>query len=419
MRYTLFDLQRESLRPATALLAVAEDWARSPVYPLSDTPVGRFQAAWFESWVRLFKSYPKQSWAYPDVQVGDRLCPVHRSIIRRKPFANLIRFRREGLPADAPKVFFVAAMSGHHATLSKETFQEFLADHEVYVTDWMDARQVPVDDGRFGFEEYIDYVVEFLRVIGPETHVVGLCQAAVPVLVAAAALCQKGDPSRPQSLTLVAGPVDIRVNANDMLARAQKLDLRMLRRMAIYSVPSRFPGAGRKVYPGAVQIMGFMSLNVSLHIGKHWQFFKDVFKGREDQADKHREFYDEYFAMMDTSAEFYLETLERVFIDQQLPKGLMQYHGETIDCAPITDVPVLSIEGAEDNMVSPGQTAAALELCRQLPRGMKESHVQAGVGHYGVFSGSIFRAEIAPRMQAFMQKHAAKSKKRSKATAPV
>lgn len=407
MRYALFDLQREAMRPMTALLAVAEDWARSPVYPLSDTPVGRFQAAWFESLGRLMRTYPKQSWVYPDVQVGDELCPVHRSIIRRKPFGNLIRFRREGLPKDAPRVLFVAAMSGHYATLSKETFQEFLPDHEVYVTDWVDARQVPLSAGKFGFEEYVTYVIEFLQVTGPDTHVVGLCQAAVPALVATSVMSRDGDAARPKTLTLVAGPVDIRVNPNQMLNRAQNLSVKRLKQAAIYRVPSRFPGAGRRVYPGALQIMGFMSLNVKLHAQKHLEFFRNVYKGREDEAQKHREFYNEYFAMMDTSADFYLETLQRVFMDQHLPKGLMQYKGQTVTCEPIVDVPLLTMEGADDNMVNVGQTAAAVDLCENLPNRLKEAYVQQGVGHYGIFSGSLYRAEVAPKIKSFQKRHAA------------
>lgn len=406
MQYTLFDLQREALRPATAMLSVAEGWARSPVYPLSRTFVGRFQAAWYESWYRLLKSYPKQSWAYDDVQIGDQSYPVRRTIMQRKPFANLLRLRRVGLPADAPKVLFVAAMSGHHATLSKETYEQFLPDHDVYVTDWLDARDVPQDAGRFGFEEYIDYLIEFMQTLGPDTHLFGLCQASVPALVAAAVMSKRKDPARPRSLLLMAGPVDIRVNPNDLLKRAQNLSIKLLKKAAIYTVPNRFPGAGRKVYPGTLQIMGFMSMNAGLHLGKHWQFFKDVAAGREQAADAHREFYNEYFAIMDTTAEFYLETLQRVFIEQQLPDGRMQYHGDLVNCADITDIPLLTMEGEKDDMVNVGQTAVALKLCENLPNDKKQAYVQPGVGHYGIFKGTRFRAETAPVVKAFIAEHA-------------
>lgn len=407
MQYTLFDLQRETLRPANALLSAAEDIARSPANPLSRTIVGRFQAATFETASRLIRNYPKQPWAYPDVRIDGRSYPVRKTVMSRKPFADLLRFRRVGLPKDAPKVLFVAAVSGHHATLSKETYQEFLPDHDVYVTDWRDARLVPPRAGRFGFEEYVSYLIEFMETLGPDTHMFAICQAAVPALVATAAMSRQSHECRPRTLSMMAGPVDIRVNANSMLQRAQRLNLNHLKAVAIHRVPSRSPGAGRRVYPGALQIMGFMSMNPGLHVGKHLEFFKNVCLGREEEADKHREFYDEYFALMDTTAEFYLETLERVFVDQHLPKGRMRYQGETVTCADITDVPLFTMEGAQDDMVSVGQTSCALELATNLPDTMKEAYVQEGVGHYGIFKGRRFREETAPRAKAFIARHAA------------
>lgn len=407
MRYTLFDLQRETLRPTVASLSAAGELARSRLNPLSRTPVGRFQAATLESVTRLLKSYPKQSWDYPDVRIDGEDHPVRRTTMLRKPFADLLRFRRAGLPADAPKVLFVAAVSGHHATLSKETYEAFLPDHEVFVTDWRDARLVPRDQGPFGFEDYVSYLIEFLETLGPDTHMFAICQAAVPALVATAAMSKRGHPCRPRTLSMMAGPVDIRVNPNDMLKRSRKLNLNHLKLAAIHRVPARFPGAGRKVYPGALQIMGFLSMNPRLHLGKHAEFFKNVCLGREEEADKHREFYDEYFALMDTPAEFYLETLERVFVDQQLPEGRMQYRGETVTCADIRDVPILTMEGAQDDMVSVGQTAAALDLAAALPDDMKEAYVQEGVGHYGIFKGRRYREETAPHAKRFIARHAA------------
>lgn len=407
MQYTLFDLQREALRPTVAALSVAEDIARSPANPLSYSVIGRSQAALFESAARLIKSYPKQAWAYPDVVAHGKSRPVRKTTMLRKPFCRLLRFKRVGLPADAPKVLFVAAISGHHATLSRETYQAFLPDHEVFVTDWQDARNVPIEDGRFGLDEYVDYLVEFLETLGPNVHVFAICQAAVPALVAASVLSRDTHPCRPRSLSMMAGPIDIRVNANGLLQRAQRLNLKQLKAAAIYRVPSRFPGAGRKVYPGALQIMGFMSMNVGLHLGKHIQFFRDVAAGRDEEANKHREFYDEYFSVLDTTAEFYLETLERVFIDQQLPKGLMRHHGARVDLADITDIPLFTMEGADDDMVSVGQTSVALELCRNVPDKMKEAYVQPGVGHYGIFKGKRYREETAPQAKAFIARHAA------------
>lgn len=407
MRYTLFDLQHEALRPTVAALAAAEDVARARFNPWAYTPVGRFQAATFESISRLIKSYPKQSWDYPDVRVDGEDYPVRRTIMRRKPFADLLRFKRAGLPDDAPKVLFVAAMSGHHATLSKETYEQFLPEHEVFVTDWRDARLVPLEEGRFGFEEYVSYLIEFLETIGPNTHMFALCQGAVPALVATSVMSEQANPCRPRTLSTMAGPVDIRVNANSLLKRSQRLNLNQLKAAVIHRVPSRLPGAGRKVYPGVMQLTGFVSMNPGLHLKKHIAFFSNILRGRKAEAENHREFYDEYFALMDTTAEFYLETLERVFIDQHLPKGKMRHEGELVSGEAITDVPMLTMEGADDDMVSVGQNAAALDWASHLPDEFKEAYVQEGVGHYGIFKGSRFRAETAPRAKDFIARHSA------------
>ena len=405
MRYTIYDFQRQLLQPAVAAFAHAEQVAKSENYIFSGTALGRLQSAWFESAHRLVKSYPKRGYAYPDVKIGKRKFPVTKSIVARKPFSNLLHFRREGLPNNAPKVLFVAAISGHHATLSKETYEEFLPDHNVYVTDWQDARNVPVRDGKFGFEEYVSYLIEFLQVTGANTHVFAICQATVAALVATAVMAEDKSAIRPRSLTMLAGPIDIRVNSNALLKRSQLMKKfnGMLKAAAIHPVPARFAGAGRKVYPGVMQVSGFMSMNKRMHLAKHIQFFKDVYKGNDVSAQKHRDFYDEYFAILDMDADFYLETLERIFMDQQLPKGTMRYQGRLVDCGHIVDVPILTLEGAEDDMVSVGQTQAALDLCHALPDEMKQTHVQAGVGHYGVFKGDLFRREVAPLAKQFIK----------------
>jgi poly(3-hydroxybutyrate) depolymerase len=303
-------------------------------------------------------------------------------------------------------VLFVAAMSGHHATLSKDTLREFLPDFDVYITDWVDARLVPRSQGRFGFDEYVEYLVEFLDALGPDVHLVGLCQAAVPALCAAALMAEDRHPHRPRTLSLLAGPIDVRANRNAITKVADRVPLALMR-LNVHRVPSRYPGAGRLVYPGYMQLGAFVSLNLRTHIAKHVQFFKDVAQGNEAAAQKHRTFYDEYNAMMDATAEFYLETLQRVFLDQQLAKGTLHVHGRRVDCAALKDIALLTLEGAQDDMVAIGVTEAAQGLCSKLPAGMREHHVQEGVGHYGVFNGSIYKAEIAPRMKAFMVRHAA------------
>lgn len=405
MRYTIFDFQRQLLQPAVAWFAHGEQVAKSDRYPLSSTPVGRLQSAWFESAHRLVKSYPKQPYAYPDVEIDEQKYPVTKSIVGRKPFSKLLHFRREGLPEGAPKVLFVAAISGHHATLSRETYEEFLPDHDVYVTDWEDARNVPLSEGRFGFEEYVEYLIDFLQITGPNTHVFAICQATVAALVATAVMAEEQHVNRPRSLTMLAGPIDIRVNSGGLLGRSKMMKKykSLLIAAAIHPVPGRFPGAGRKVYPGVLQLSGFMSMNVGMHLNKHVQFFMDIYGENEEEAQKHREFYNEYFSILDIPSEFYLETLERVFMDQQLPKGTMHYHNRLVDCNHIVDIPLLTLEGADDDMVSVGQTQAALDLCRALPDEMKRTHVQRGVGHYGIFKGELFRKEVAPLAKRFIQ----------------
>lgn len=405
MRYAFFDLFRETLRPTLATLSMGQAWARSPHNPLSDTFVGRLQASTFESAQRLLRSYPKQPWAYPGVEVDGKTQPVYETVVQRKPFGNLLKFERAGLPADAPKVLFVAALSGHYATLSRETYQEFLPDHRVYVTDWLNARDVPLADGRFGFEEYVTYLIEFLEATGPNTNLFAICQAAVPALVATAVMSEAKSEYRPRSLILMAGPIDVRINPSASLKHSQQLSLKLIKHAAIHTVPSRFAGAGRRVYPGAQQLMGFMSMNPRLHLRKHLNFYKDICLGNDVAARKHRDFYDEYFAVLDTTEEFYLETLERIFMDQHLPKGRMRHQGKTVTCESITDVPILTLEGAEDDMVGVGQTQAALTLCKNLPGAMKEAYVQPGVGHYGIFAGERYRAETAPRVKAFLEQH--------------
>src|SRR5262249_13022654 len=264
-----------------------------------------------------------------------------------------------------------------HATLSKDTLREFLPEFDVYITDWVDARLVPVGEARFGFDEYVQYLVEFLDALGPDAHLVGLCQAAVPALCAAALMAEDRHPHRPRTLSLLAGPIDIRVNRNAVTKAADRVPLALMR-LNVHRVPSGYPGAGRRVYPGYLQLGAFVSLNLRTHIAKHVQFFKDVAKGNEAAAQKHRTFYAEYNAMMAAPAEFYREAVERVFMDQQLAKGTLQVHGRRVDCAALKDIALLTLEGAQDDMVALGVTEAAQGLCSSLPARLREHHVQEG-----------------------------------------
>ena len=316
-----------------------------------------------------------------------------------------MRFRRAGLADDAPRVLFVAAMSGHHATLSRETFQEFLADHEVFVTDWICARQVPLSEGRFGYFEYIEYVMDFLEEIGPGTHLVGLCQAGPPSLAAAALLAERQSDHTPASMAFLASPMDIRVNPGLLSKVSRHLNRRRLETLAIHRVPRRYPGRGRRVYPGMVQLGNFMTLSLRKHIESHRQFFRDVRNQRHDDTEKFREFYDEYFSLLDATAEFYIETIENVFMDQTLARGTLEVQGQRVDCAAIEKIPLLTIEGGKDNMVTEGQCQAAADFCTNLPGRRKRFYLQKDVGHYGVFSGRGYREGIAPQLQRFIADH--------------
>ena len=407
MRYRLRTLVEQLLHPVHTTLNRHHRFVTHSRHPLRDRRLNRYHAASVETVLRLIRQYPKQAFNYGSLTIGGKPAPIVEDVVVGKPFCQLRRFHHAGT-AQAPKVLFVAAMSGHHATLSKDTLREFLPDFDVYITDWVDARLVPVAEGRFGFDEYVQYLVEFLDALGPNVHLVGLCQAAVPALCAAAVMAEDRHPHRPRTLSLLAGPIDIRVNRNAVTKFANHIPLALMR-LNVHKVPPRYPGAGRLVYPGYLQLGAFVSLNLRSHIGKHVQFFKDVAQGNQAAAQKHRVFYDEYNAMMDATAEFYLETLERVFMDQQLARGTLQVHGRRVDCAALKDIALLTLEGARDEMVAVGVTEAAQGLCSKLPARLREHHVQDGVGHYGIFNGSLYKSDIAPRMKAFMRRHAAAS----------
>ncbi|MBF7731379.1 polyhydroxyalkanoate depolymerase [Pseudomonas sp. N040] len=403
MRYRLRTLAEYSLRPLHAALTLQHRVVTHPRHPLAGSPFNRYRAAAVESLLRLTKDYPKQRFDYAPIEVDGQTLPVREEVVVHKPFCELRRFSTTRT-AKAPKLLFVAAMSGHHATLSKDTLREFLPDFDVYITDWVDARLVPLAAGNFGLDDYIQYLIEFLETLGPDVHLVGLCQAAVPALCAAAVMAEDRHRCRPRTLSLLAGPIDVRVNPNSISRLTEHVPLAVMR-LNIHKVPRKYPGAGRRVFPGYLQLMNFISLNPRTHLKKHLQFFRDVSQGNDAAAAKHRDFYDEYNAVMDATAEFYLETLERVFFDQQLAKGTLQYKGRTVNCAAIRDIALLTLEGEDDDMVAIGVTGAAQGLCSSLPERLREHHVQSGVGHYGVFNGSIFKAQIAPRMRAFMQRH--------------
>jgi poly(3-hydroxybutyrate) depolymerase len=331
--------------------------------------------------------------------------PVHIHSIWERPFCKLLYFERLiGRPPrkPQPRVLIVAPMSGHYATLLRGTVEAFLPDHDVYITDWADARMVPMSAGRFDLDDYIDYVIEMLQFLGGNVHVVAVCQPSVPVIAAAALMEASHDPFVPLSMTLMGGPIDTRSNPTAVNNLAQERGIDWFRSNVITRVPFPHPGFMRDVYPGFLQLNGFVSMNLDRHIDAHKNLFRHLVAGDGDSAQKHREFYDEYLAVMDLAAEYYLQTVDTVFVKHALPKGEMTHRGKPVDLTKIERVSLMTVEGEKDDISGIGQTEAAHRLCSSLSPDKKVHYMQKGVGHYGVFNGSRFRAEIVPRISDFM-----------------
>jgi poly(3-hydroxybutyrate) depolymerase len=319
------------------------------------------------------------------------------------PFATLLHFAKPTVQGQR-RVLLVGPMSGHFTTLLRPTIRTLLTGHDVHVLDWHNAREIPAEHGPFGLDEYIEHVMAALRHLGPDTHVVAVCQPAVPVLAAVALLAAADDPAQPESLTLIAGPVDTRVNPGPVNGYAEKKPLSFFERWMVDTVPARYPGAGRRVYPGVLQLAAFMSMNPKRHLSAHYGLFRDLAAGNTAKAATTRAFYDEYGAVMDVPAEFYLETVGRIFQEHHLPTGRLTWRGQPVTPAAITRTALLTVEGENDDICSPGQTFAAHELCTGIPPEYKLHHLQAGVGHYGVFSGSRWEAEVYPVVRDFVER---------------
>jgi polyhydroxyalkanoate depolymerase len=329
------------------------------------------------------------------VTVDGREVAVREEAALTTPFGTLVHFAKEG-SASQPRVLLVSPLSGHFATLVRETVRTLLAHHDVYLTDWHNARDIPLSDGRFGFDEYTDHVIRFLEHLGPGAHLVAVCQPCVEALVATAVMAAGGSRSVPRSLTLMAGPIDTRINPTTVNELATSHPIEWFERKVVATVPQRYPGAGRRVYPGFLQLTAFVSMNPSRHIGSHRQLYLDLLTGDVERAAATRSFYDEYFAVLDLTAEFYLETVQKVFQEHLLPRGLLTHHGEPVDVAAIRRTALLTVEGERDDICSVGQTLAAHDLCTGIKPFRKRHHLQPGVGHYGVFSGRRWDTQIYP-----------------------
>ena len=406
--YWLYEMGHAALDPSRALADATRLFFKNPVNPLAHTTYGKSVAAAMELFERTTRRYGRPEWGIDSTLVGGERVPVRINTVWERPFCRLLHFERAftHMPRrPQPKVLIVAPMSGHYATLLRGTVEAFLPNHDVYITDWRNARSVPVAEGRFDLDDYIDYVISILHMMEGDAHVVAVCQPAVPVLAAVAVMEANDDPYVPHSMVLMGGPIDTRINATAVNKLAEDKGIEWFHQHVITKVPFPHPGVMRDVYPGFLQLTGFMSMNLDRHLEAHRNLFTNLVKGDGDSAQKHREFYDEYLSVMDLSAEFYLQTVDTVFIKHALPKGEMTHRGQLIDCSKIRRVALMTVEGEHDDISGLGQTEATHGLCANLPADDKVHYMQTGVGHYGVFNGSRFRSEIQPRIADFMLSH--------------
>ena len=399
--YQAYEFQRQLTRPVRFWANTLEQVYSSPYNPLTDTWFGKSVAAGAEIMARLTQNYGKPAFGLKTTQVGNETVAVNEEILVRKPFCQLMRFRRDTTRQD-PKLLVVAPMSGHFATLLRGTVEALLPDHDVHITDWTDAREVPLALGNFDLDDYVDYLIEFCRYLGPDLHVMAVCQPSVPVLAAAALMAEAKDPRQPKSLVLMGGPIDTRVSPTAPNDLAMRNSMMWFRDNVISTVPLNYPGAMRRVYPGFLQLTSFISMNLDRHINAHLRQFEYLIKGDDDNAEAHRVFYDEYLAVMDLTAEFYLQTVEVVFKEHLLPRGEWVSRGRKVDPAAI-ETALMTIEGEYDDISGIGQTKAAHALTPNIPGARHLHWEQPLVGHYGIFNGRKWREQIMPRVRDFIR----------------
>ncbi|MFK0691326.1 polyhydroxyalkanoate depolymerase [Mesorhizobium sp. IMUNJ 23033] len=404
MFYQLYEMNHAALQPARFYADAVRMFYINPLNPISHTSFGRSVAATAELFERTTRRYGKPKFELAKTVVDWKSVEVTEKTVWSKPFCNLVRFER-AVPAGRkpdPKLLIVAPMSGHYATLLRGTVEAMLPHADVHITDWVDARMVPLAAGSFDLDDYIDYIIDMFHALGPDTHVMAVCQPSVPVLAAVALMEKRGDPFVPSTMTLMGGPIDTRRNPTAVNLLAEEKGIGWFRDNVIMRAPWPVPGFGREVYPGFLQLSGFMSMNLDRHIIAHKDFFMHLVKHDGDNAEKHRDFYDEYLAVMDLTAEFYLQTVDTVFVRHALPKGEMMHRGELVDTSAIRNVALFTVEGENDDISGLGQTQAAHDLCVNIPADRHAHYMQPAVGHYGVFNGSRFRSEIVPRIADFI-----------------
>jgi poly(3-hydroxybutyrate) depolymerase len=398
-------MQRSLLNAASTWASVGAEMLNNPALPFGYSGMGPVMASALEVFAHASANYGKPAFDIESVTVDGADYPVTESIVLHRPFGKLLRFSHPGLPEDAPRLLIVAPMSGHFATLLRGTVARMIERCEVYITDWADAKMVPLSAGRFDLDDYIDYLTLFLEHIGPGAHMLAVCQPSVPALAATAIMAADRHPCRPLTLTMMGGPVDTREAPTSVNDVAMQRPLEWFRHTVIATVPLQYPGAGRRVYPGFLQLAGFMSMNLGNHMMSHWHMFRHLIEGDEDSADSAKAFYDEYRSVSDLDADYYLQTIEQVFQKHALPNGEFVHRGKRIDLGAIRDTALLAIEGERDDISGIGQTRAALKVATGLAEKRKKYHLAPEVGHYGIFNGSKWREQIAPVVEDWIARH--------------
>ena len=395
MMYQAYQAFADLKTPLLMLAEMGAGMLNAPMNGASADPLMRNMAAASEIIMRSGLTHKRPPFALNSVLVGNREVEIIEKVVCKTPFCTLLHFEKQ-TETPQPPVLVVSPMSGHFATLLRDTVRTMLPDHDVYITDWHNVRDVPLSKGTFGIDEFVDHLIEFMTVIGPGCHVVAICQPSVPTLVAAAVMAEDGHPAQPRSMTLMAGPIDTRINPTKVNNFATEHPLDWFRTSLISHVPWRYGGAFRSVYPGFVQLIAFMSMNIDRHVKAFQDLYGQLSRGEFEKAEPARKFYDEYFAVMDLSADFFIETIRSVFQEHDLPRGEMRWHGRRVDPGKIKRTFLLTVEGERDDICSIGQTLAAQDLCTGIKPYMKKHYMQFGVGHYGVFSGRRWAAQTYP-----------------------
>ena len=408
MLYQIYEAQRALMSPFSEFASASSKLYSHPLSPFAHSPMAQRVAASFDLLHRLAKEYEKPPFAITSVEVGGVDVAVQEQVALLKPFCRLLRFKRftdETAALDTmkaqPTVLVVAPLSGHHSTLLRDTVKCLLQDHKVFITDWTDARMVPLSEGAFHLDDYVAYVQEFIRHIGPEVHVISVCQPTVPVLAAVSLLASAGEVT-PLTLTMMGGPIDARKSPTAVNNLAMNKSHSWFENNVIFRVPQNFPGAGRRVYPGFMQHSGFVAMNPDRHLSSHYDYFRDLIRGDDDNAESHRQFYDEYNAVLDMPAEYYLDTIKTVFQDFALVNGNWVVNGQAVRPQDITSSALLTIEGELDDISGAGQTRAAHDLCEGIPKSRQFHYDVEGAGHYGIFSGRRWREKVYPEVRKFI-----------------